>query len=307
MNKARSLIGIVGGKGEMGQFFARFFRNRGFQVEISDIDTSLDNAQLAKIADVLLFSVPLHKTVRIIEEIVPHTRKDQLLMDVSSLKVEPTRAMLKSKASVIGLHPMFGPQVSSMKGQTIIACPVRVGDGERTKIYRLFKESGVRIKETTPEKHDRMMSIIQVLIHFSTIAMGRTLRELGVDIDDSLEFTSPIYRLEMNFIGRLFAQDPALYGAIGMLNPYGSEVIKSLHESFLFYMDTILKKDLGKFVEDFEKTAQFFGTHSPQAMEESGAILNFMVNGAPCDGGQSKNRKCFARKNEKSRSSDTSS
>ncbi len=277
--KPGSRVGIVGGKGEMGCFFARFLREKGFEVIVSDLDTSLSNKDLVEAADIVIFSVPLHLTERIIEETVPYTRKDQLLMDVSSLKQGPVKAMLKSEASVMGMHPMFGPQVSSVKGQTIIACPARVNEEEKLEIYRVFESSGARIKETTPEDHDRMMSIIQVLIHFSTIVMGRTLREIGVDIKESLDYTSPIYRLEMNFIGRLFAQDPALYGAIGMLNPHSEKVLGKLHESFISYLDMIKSKSLREFIEDFRKTADFFGSYSPQAMKESGAILDFLVNG----------------------------
>ncbi len=277
--KIGSRIGIVGGMGEMGRFFARFLRTKGFEVLVSDINTSLSNRDLVEIADIIIFSVPLHLAEEIIEETVPYTKKDQLLMDVSSLKNAPVKAMLKSGASVIGLHPMFGPQVSSIKGQTIIACPARVDEKEKAEIYDLFESSGARIKETTPEEHDKMMSVIQVLIHFSTIIMGRTLREMGVNIEESLDYTSPIYRLEMNFIGRLFAQDPALYGAIGMLNPHSETVLEKLHESFINYMEMIKSKNLQDFIEDFTKTARFFGPYSPQAMKESGAILDFLING----------------------------
>ena len=278
-HKNKPTLGIVGGKGEMGRFFARFFRNKGFRVEVSDLGTPLTNRELIEISDIIIFSVPLHLAETIIEENVRYARPEQLLMDVSSLKEKPVKAMLKSGASVIGLHPMFGPQVPSVKGQTIIACPARVNDEVKREIYGLFNSSGARIKETSPEEHDKMMSIIQVLIHFSTIIMGRTLREMGVNIEESLDYTSPIYRLEMNFIGRLFAQDPALYGAIGMLNPHSEQVLGKLHESFTSYMDILKTKNLEEFIKDFKKTASFFGPYSPQAMKESGAILDFLING----------------------------
>ena len=42
----------------------------------------------------------------------------------------------------------------------------------------------------------------------------------GVGVEDSLRYTSPIYRLELAFVGRLFAQDPDLYGEIIRTNSY---------------------------------------------------------------------------------------
>ena len=106
-------------------------------------------------------------------------RPDQLLMDLSSLKVRPIEAMLLSPSSVVGLHPMFGGTISSFAGQTIVACPVRIIPCRVDPLRRLFENQGMRVKECTPEKHDHMMSIIQVLFHVTTMLTGRVLRETG--------------------------------------------------------------------------------------------------------------------------------
>ena len=86
----------------------------------------MNNIDLAKESDVLIFSVPMKEVSKVIKEVLPYTRKDQLLMDVTSIKEDPINLMLKSKASVIGLHPMFG-KVKSLQGKTIIIVPSRGG------------------------------------------------------------------------------------------------------------------------------------------------------------------------------------
>ena len=86
---------------------------------------ALTDIQSAEQCDLVIVSVPIRDTVRVIEEIAPLLTQDQLLCDLTSLKVAPVDAMLKSKAQVIGLHPMFGPTVSSLRHQTIIVCPAR--------------------------------------------------------------------------------------------------------------------------------------------------------------------------------------
>ncbi|MFP6599281.1 MAG: prephenate dehydrogenase dimerization domain-containing protein, partial [Deltaproteobacteria bacterium] len=78
--------------------------------------------------------------------------------------------------------------------------------------------------ESDPLTHDRMMAVVQVLVHFNTMVTGEALRLSGASIQESLAFTSPIYRLELAFIGRLFAQQPELYGEILMRNPVGGEM-----------------------------------------------------------------------------------
>ncbi|MBI5148267.1 prephenate dehydrogenase/arogenate dehydrogenase family protein, partial [Candidatus Pacearchaeota archaeon] len=110
-------VGIIGGRGLLGKIFKKFFRKYGFKVLISGRKTKLTNIGLAKRADIIIVSVPIHSTISVIKEIAPYTRKEQLLMDFTSIKEEPIKEMLKSKASVIGLHPMFG-KVESLVGKT---------------------------------------------------------------------------------------------------------------------------------------------------------------------------------------------
>jgi prephenate dehydrogenase len=270
-------VGIVGGLGEMGRLFAKFFRDSGYCVEISDIDTSLTNAELVDSSDIVLFAVPLHQTVAIIRDLVPRTRPEQLLIDVTSLKVAPVREMLESRASVVGLHPMFGGRVAQLVGQTLVACPVRVEAADWSGLSRLFSGAGMRIKVTTPEEHDRMMSIIQVLFHMTTMLTGRVLRDLGVDISETLEYTSPSYRLEINLLGRMFAQNGALYSAITQMNPYTKDILAQLKTGLECYSSWFEAADLNSFVQDFERSAKHLGEFCPKAFEESSAMLDFAV------------------------------
>ena len=101
-------IGIIGGLGEMGTLFSRFFSDQGYEVTVADLGTPVTGRELAASSDILLFSVPLHKSEEIIRELVPLTRPDQLVMDLTSLKVNAVREMLQSPASVVGLHPKIG-------------------------------------------------------------------------------------------------------------------------------------------------------------------------------------------------------
>src|SRR5208283_3092649 len=118
--------GIIGGTGKMGKLFAPVFERAGYEVTVSGRSTTVTNAEIAETCDLVVVSVPIRDTVRIIGEIAPLLGKDQVLCDFTSLKVAPVAAMLKSEAQVIGLHPMFGPTVSSIARQTIIMCPARI-------------------------------------------------------------------------------------------------------------------------------------------------------------------------------------
>ena len=115
-------IGIIGGNGSFGQWLVNFFESLGYEVLISDVGTQLTNEQVVEQSKVVIFSVPISKTVEVIKEMAPFSREGTLWLDITSLKTDAVNAMLKSKASVIGMHPMFKPSSLSMRGQTVVPC-----------------------------------------------------------------------------------------------------------------------------------------------------------------------------------------
>ncbi len=273
-------VGVIGGMGEMGRLFAAFFRDHGFDVEVADLSTTRTNEEVIRDSQIVIFSVPLHKTESIIRDLAPLFRPDQLVMDLTSLKTGPVREMLRSSASVVGLHPMFGGRISSFVGQTMAACPARIAPSRWECLRGLFDRAGIRLKICTPEEHDRMMSIIQVLFHMTTMLMGRILRDLDMDIDETLEFTSPSYRIEMSLLGRIFAQNGALYSAITQMNPHTRELIGMLRSGLDDYEKWLDAGDLSGFINDFERSARHLGDFCPRAYKESSAILDFSVKWA---------------------------
>ncbi len=91
-------------------------------------------------------------------------------------------------------------------------------DGREKEQYqwllKQFQVWGAKIYQVSAQAHDQAMSMVQVMRHFSTIAYGYHLMAEGSDIENLLNMSSPIYRLELIMVGRLFAQDPILYSDI---------------------------------------------------------------------------------------------
>ena len=135
----------------------------------------------------------------------------------------------------------------------------------------------MKIKVTTAEHHDHMMSLIQVLIHYNSISIGITMAKMGFDIHETLEYTSPIYRMELAMIGRIFAQNGRLYGNIPMNNPYTQKTLLE-HKLTLEEMSKIiLTKDLDAFTEKFTMASDFFNDFKAKAMVESNYLIKQLV------------------------------
>lgn len=211
-------IGIIGGTGGIGKWFARFFKSRGFVVHVSGRRTGMDMPTLAKTCSIVIVSVPIGATTEVIKRIGPHMRRNSLLMDLTSLKEAPVRAMRTySRSEVIGCHPLFGPSIRSIKNQNIVLCPAR-GEIWLPRIRRIFEAAGARVVETTPRRHDDFMAVVQGLNHLNTIAMGLTLRKSGIDRKELAKFSTPAFLAKLKLIDRVSSQ-PGLYTEIMTGNP----------------------------------------------------------------------------------------
>ncbi|NTW92698.1 MAG: prephenate dehydrogenase/arogenate dehydrogenase family protein [Methanoregulaceae archaeon] len=271
-------VGIIGGTGKMGGFFAGVFKRAGHDVLICGRNTRVTCRDLAQECHLVMVSVPIRDTVRVIREIAPLLTPSQVLCDLTSLKVAPVDTMMESSASVIGLHPMFGPGVPSLRGQTIVVIPARCSDETLGSLITIFEREGAVITLSTPEEHDRVMSLVQGLTHFVTLMVADTMRRLSVSPRETSPYMSPVYQIEMGLVGRLLSQDPDLYGDMLRLNPFVKPVLGACGESLDEIREIILSDDAGAFREIFLKNTRNFGEYCARAEDETDYLITAMVS-----------------------------
>lgn len=264
---------IVGGNGGMGRLFLQYFKASGYNA------LSLDKDDWDKAEDILghamtvIISVPIELTDAVIKKAVEFMPGDCVLCDFTSVKAPAVKAMLKAwPGPVMGLHPMFGPDIRSMVKQVIVACPGR--DGEQGQfILEQFRQWGAKVCECSAEDHDKAMSIIQALRHFTTYCYGIFLAGINPDLKQILDLSSPIYRLELEMVGRLFAQDPHLYCDIIMSSQQNIDLISNYAQSLQQELEHVSRFDKDTFVEHFLKAREYFGDYAGMFLRESGALL----------------------------------
>ena len=182
-------------------------------------------------------------------------------MDFTSIKQEPIDTMLKGKASVIGLHPLFG-KVETLSGKTIILVPARPNNWQNW-IVETLKSANLKIKITDAKKHDKLMAILQASTHFNFIIFGKILGDLSekfnISFEELMEYGGIIYQMRFGMIARLLSQDPELYGSIQMKNEYSSEIVKYYKNAVKELGDIIETKDEEAFNNYFKTSGDFFG------------------------------------------------
>jgi chorismate mutase / prephenate dehydrogenase len=263
---------VVGGKGQLGQVFVDLFHRSKYKVvTLEQGDWEKSESILAE-SSVVIVAVPIRLTTHIIQQL-NDLPKDCILADVTSIKDSPLNEMMEiHQGPVVGLHPMFGPDVSGLIKQTIIACEGRSPDSYQWLLDQ-FKVWGATIYLVDAKAHDQAMSLVQVMRHFSTIAYGYHLMSEGADISQLVEMSSPIYRLELVMVGRLFAQDPILYTDIIFSNRENIAMMKRFAHRFLELLDDVDRGDKESFVGMFNEVSDWFGDYADIFLQESKAML----------------------------------
>lgn len=275
--KPGSKVLVVGGYGQMGSYFVWFFTTSGYEVRILSENNWDKVAELCMDIDLALISVPIDVTLETIRRIGSYLPPDALLADLTSVKTEPMEEMLRCHTGpVLGLHPLFGPTCTTLDKQIIAITPGRKPQECQWLIDQLIMWGAI-IVSSNAEEHDEIMEIVQSLRHFATFCFGQFLSTCKIELGRTLEFSSPIYRLEMGMVGRLFAQDSSLYSEIIFATPSRRKILKEFILSLGEQLEMLENNDKALFIERFKETAQWFGPFSEQALRESTFIINKLI------------------------------
>ena len=131
------------------------------------------------------------------QKILPYLKPNQILSDFTSVKKELFVLFKKTQSAVISAHPMFG-KIEKIQAQKILLLPIKE-KGYLKSVSELYKKLGLKVQIIKDwENHDEYMSAIQGLLHFSQIALVKTLRTTNLDLKTMLSI--------LNFLSLFFKQ-----------------------------------------------------------------------------------------------------
>ena len=195
-------VGIIG-LGLMGGSFSRDIKNiykkskifgldsskSNFQmsIELKLVDGKLDDNNISKM-DIVLISVPVDETVKILPNVLNKIGNKTLVMDVGSTKNEICKSVLnhKNRKQFLAMHPIAGTENSgpnaSVSGLyfdiTNIICEV-----EKTEKYffdkamKVFSHLRMKIIYMDSKSHDEHISYVSHLSHATSFMLAKTVIE----------------------------------------------------------------------------------------------------------------------------------
>ena len=260
-------VAIIGGSGKMGRWFARHLLAEGDEVVISGrteskvmearrelgVDTA-SSVEAVKDADVILLSVPIETFEDIVAELAPHIQPEQVVVDVTSVKVMPVAAMhrhLKTRL-VLGTHPLFGPGAKGITGQNFVLTPTN--NEERTlaeKVRDYLETRGARVSLMTPEEHDDKMAVILGLSHFIAVVAADTLISSN-KVAQPTALGGITYKVLLTLVESVISENPELYASIQMNLPGVAEIEALFQEKVAAWAEMVRKKDRGAFIRQMK-------------------------------------------------------
>lgn len=274
-------IAIVGGTGQFGQHLASKLEKEN-QIAISgknveDAERISENngweygtnKEIVGEADIVIVAVPIAITVEVIHQIGTEISDDTLLCDITSVKKKPVEAMSNYSDEVLGMHPMYAPS-NSIEGQKIVLTPEK---GQKwTEMEEFWKENSADIHVTDPESHDKAMSLVQGLMHFSELVVAETIRKSDISGEEMSNYSSPVYQLITDLTARMLNQKPGLYGSIQAENPENV----SIREDFIESAEEIrsIIGDEEAFEQKFEQLGEEFDLEGAQ--DRTDDVIEFL-------------------------------
>jgi len=249
----------------MGRWFADFLLKDGKEVIIAgrnedklldvkqqlNVEVTTDNVEAASRADAVLISVPIDSFDGVVKQIASHTYPEQIIVDVTSVKVFPVETMHNhiKTGLVLGIHPVFGPGASDITNKNFILTPTN--EREKTlaqKVSEYLEARGAKATLMTPQEHDEMMTIILGLSHFIALVSGDTL--LGFDnLEQMKAVGGTTFKVLLTLVESVISEDAEFYASLQMSLPGMAEMARLFQSKAAAWAEMVADRDRQQFIQ----------------------------------------------------------
>jgi len=290
----KTRIGIIGGAGKMGRWFARLLVNEGFEVIAGDRNkealltlqeelkiVTASNLKVIEEADIILISVNIDAFEELVKEISPSVRPGQVILDLTSIKETPVELMHRycKQATVLGTHPLFGPGAKDLANQNVVLTPTCEAENNLARKTMLYlQQHGARVTLMEPRKHDEVMAVVLGLAHFISIVAADTLADVG-KLNMLKSVGGSTYRVLTTLVESVVSEDPELYASLQMHLPYVNEVEELFQMHAAKWAETVKNRDKQAFVRNMTALKYRFAkdsTNFGQAYENMYKIMEWL-------------------------------
>ncbi len=254
-------IGIIGGNGRMGQWFKAFFNGAGYPVMSHDIDTESSLEEVVETCDVIILSVPMSVAKALSEKLLGLIKSPKLILENCSIKnciLPSLQEKLHPGVEVMGIHTMFGPDITTIKGEHVIITKTP-SSATRAKAFEdLLYKHGAKIVHASSNEHDSAVAYMQSLQHLVALSLAEVSTHAFNDSDKLNHFHTRNSREVTKLIKRVLSQSDSLIKDMQALNPKASTIRKKYLESIFTLISALENNDQETLLNSVNKAREFF-------------------------------------------------
>lgn len=256
-------IAIIGAAGKMGSWFTNYFAKRNLRISTYDINKKIlhnsGNIRVAdsltdcvRDADVVLVSVPVRLTPKIVRECTKSMKVGAVICEISSVKHLTFRALKSAPKSVTPLciHPMFGPGATENMQPKILLIPVRNEEAEQKIVHELFENVTIKVLPNA-KTHDISVATVLGLTYFANIVFAKVVASGDVSMFKQVSGTT--FGLQSLIAESILTNEPDLVAALIQDNPYAQKYIKQYMKEASVIARMAFAKDSKKLKADLQK------------------------------------------------------
>lgn len=251
-------IAIIGWTWRYWQFWKKYFESKWNSVIVTWRSSEITSEEALVIADIIIISVSIRNTVKVIRELIPFIPENKLLLDFTWIKKDSLKEMKKYKKwEIIWTHPMFWPNVPSLSKQNIAFDPVKPWKKWKY-IFELWKSDWANMIKMTAKRHDELIWIIQPATHFINFIFGYVLQKKWVHPEELIAISTPVSRMQTYIFSRFLWQQAGLYSDMQICNStYKKEILSLINKKTKKLTKIIKSNDFEKFEEEFTNLKNF--------------------------------------------------
>ena len=275
-------ITVVGAGGQMGQWFAKYFADEGFEVtgydsenKVSGKNIIISESLVGGIlkADYVVLCTPTRRTPEIIRLIAKEMKRGTYLIEISSEKSKVVSSLSKmpTKINPICIHPMFGPGIKTIKGKNIISVPIKDAKKELTVAKTLF--AGANFVTIDAVEHDKKIAVILGLTHLMNLVFANIIsKDEKMNLTEKMSGTT--FRVQKTLAESIMTESPELIETI-IANPEIRRVAEELWKDIGRLLTSVQESKTEEVINYIKECQERLGTHTD--INESYKKLTKMV------------------------------
>ena len=257
--KQKKSVGIIGASGNMGKWFTEYFSENGYSVGLYSRKLKKKKNPKSKIfksirdcvihSDIIIISVPIETTNKIIDEVVKYSDNTKLVMEISSMKNQIVSNMkkLSNKSQLMSIHPLFGPGANIFKPQKFILVPIKSTQSEKKLFSSLFPNSKLVI--CNANQHDKSMAYIISLVYFLNLSFVLSLNK----IPNLKDISGTSFTIQYLLASGIFHDTPEVISSLQISNEQFSDVLEDFMININSIENIISKRDSDEFIKLIKK------------------------------------------------------